>query len=745
MSFFKHISRDVTILAVLFGLFPVTACREEARRSVEPIAHNDSFDIWPDSIDLHDGVVLRAMSDSLMQVRVSGNILDTIAAGKIPDWRMTFSSSHPLLDFLYRLEASYPSTGRYATQTPYEIYLNPIQNDSARIMLEGRLRNGLVVPYETRGLGWPAVNSNAEWLLAASELWLATGDSRWERIVRQTARTVIASDKKICRNPATGLFTGIPRYMAAGAGIFPEWMTVTDIFQQSTLGVNVAYAAAMNSLGLASDSIVGSLKSLMWIPNMGYFSATAYGTPVYPLPLQSTDNLAQAIAVMSGILPDAMADAIIKKTPTSITGVAHYQPSLPPASGETKDEITPLLLQSAWTAATASCGNEAAYSSATGALFALEGKRLLGFRHRLPSFRSTFTTLILRGLLGIKFTPDGMFFSPYVPENLPGEKRIGNFRYRDAVLDIKITGTGKVISTFTIDGNPSEPFIEASLKGKHSISITLAGASADPGFVNIRETAQLAPLPPITEWTADRQAKIHNGVLPANLPEQAVSESDREFLEEKGGECRLVYINGVLQEEIFRDTYRLYDARELAVVQFTALIDSELSGFSSKPYLYLPRNQRQAVYASTLAKSGTKILENKNLAARFVESTRFRNRDTSFDINSPGSGRYLVDVHYANGLGIVNSQRKIALRSLRVNGHEAGIFLFPQLSAAAARHSERESWQEMTAWSNSLIVNLDKGVNHLELRYYQPSPVYADPNSNTLLFDIIRLTPVDVR
>lgn len=131
------------------------------------------------------------------------------------------------------------------------------------------------------------------------------------------------------------------------------------------------------------------------------------------------------------------------------------------------------------------------------------------------------------------------------------------------------------------------------------------------------------------------------------------------------------------------------------------------------------------------------------MASKFVESNRFKNRTVSFDFEAPQEGRYLVEVHYANGLGVVNGQRKVALRILRANGSEAGIFVFPQLTAANAQKGEKTSWQEMTAWSNSLIVNLREGTNHLELRYYQPSPVYADPNSNVVLFDLVRLTPVD--
>lgn len=711
--------RQCAALLFAFGLLLTASCRQETPRSVEPIAHNASYDIWPDSIELHDGVVLRAMSDSLMQVRVNGNILDSIVAGEIPDGRMTFSSSFPLLDFLYRLEASSPSAGRYSAIAPYEIYLNPLQNDSAMILLEGRLRNGLVVPSESKSLGWPTVNSNAEWLLAASELWLATGDPRWEKIVRHTANAAIMSDDRICRNPVTGLFTGIPRHLASNAGILPRWMDQSDIFELSTLAVNVAYAVSMNNLDIPSDSLTDAIKNEMWIPEKGCLSAMTYGVPSCPVALQSTDNLAQAVAVISGVIPDAMGDVIIGKTPSGVPGVSHYQPSLPSASGEIREEIPRTLLQVAWAVAAAGRGNEAAYSTATGSLFAVEGERLLGYRNRLPAFRSTFTAFIIRALLGMKFSNDGVLFHPYVPENLPGEKTVGNLRYRKALLDIKITGTGKVISTFTIDGKPSEPFLPATLEGRHRISITLAGATSDPGIVTSREGSVSAPLPPVTEWVSLTQAEL-------------------------GGEdveSWQIYVNGILRDEVHDDTYHIHEAVRPSVVQITALSTSGASGFSSKPYLYLPQRQCHVIEAPSLAKSGTKILEDKALASKFVESNRFRNRNIGFDFESPEKDQYLVEVHYANGLGVVNGKRKVALRRFLVNGRETGMLAFPQLSAANAPR-DGESWQQMTTWSNSVIVDLEKGTNRLELRYYQPSPVYSDPNFNVVLFDLVRLSPV---
>ena len=56
--------------------------------------------------------------------------------------------------------------------------------------------------------------------------------------------------------------------------------------------------------------------------------------------------------------------------------------------------------------------------------------------------------------------------------------------------------------------------------------------------------------------------------------------------------------------------------------------------------------------------------------------------------------------------------------------------------------TEATTWQTLTSFSNPLRVSLRKGVNTLELRLYQPSPVYIDPAANTILADFIRIIPL---
>lgn len=739
----------------------VASCdKKESHGPVTPILHNTACDIWPDSVDLHNGITMAVTADSLMIVRRNGKTTDTITAHKPPESAMTFSSGIPVLDFCYRLEASATPHERYTLCTPYEIYLNPLQCDHAIALLRSRLHNDLVVPPEVHRMGWPLINGNGEWLLAASELANASGDRLWLSTVRRVARQVVDNDLSMSFNHTSGLFCGIPPYMAANPGIFPKWMQPSDIFGQCTSGVNVAYCAALHNLEkrwnghahasqtpesiylrLHSDSLLHTLKRRMWLPNLGCLSALSYGVPYCQTQLSVTDNLAQGIAVLSGILPDAMAGAIVSKTPVSEEGAELFHPQLPPLRGSVTGSVPQTLLLTLRAVAAARTGNEAAYSEAIGALMQGEARRLTTSDKRKPAFKSTFTSLIIRGLLGMQFMPDGVFFAPYVPENLPGDKQITGLRYRDAILDIHITGTGRALSTFTLDGKPADTFLPASLTGTHTIRITLAGASADPGKVIYQQDVAVAPPPPVVHWQSLRRATLAPGIPYSEA--DSTTAATKPTLDDSNDGSYLVYLNGILSEEILSPNYRLYNARRAVVVQLSYLAGSRYSGFSAAPYIYAPPSSNFILYASSLAKTGTKILEDHALASKFVESDRSKNRNISFTFFAPREGRYLVQLRYVSGLGVVNSQRRLALRQLRVGGHTAAVLMFPQLTGSDVTAGAARSWQEMTAWTNAPVVTLQKGENHLQLRYFQASPVYADPTANAILFDQIRIIPID--
>jgi len=739
--------RYALCIAMAQGLL-LCGCKETSEDAGVPLVHNGMTDVWPDSIDLHNGVMLRAIGDTLLQLRVEGNVLRNIRIGDGAAGGFLFESDFPVFDALVRLEASQCRDEKWTQFTPYEIYLNPLGASFSMRVLETRLKNGLVVPEESRLYGWPVVNENPMWLLAAFETFKAGGNRRWLQCVGDVAARVLDEDLRVRCNGETGLFGGVPRYMVGPKTVFPAWMQPSDIFGVQTLGVNGAYWSVLDAmrhisadfaqkndnarlpeLAIDADTLLHSINRELWMPNLGRYSAMVYGNLGCPLQLYSSDNLAQALAVLTSMPPKAMCASVVDKTPVSRGGMMLFTPYI------NEPQSLPVV-QAMWCAAASRAGGDEAYEAAFGGLLdAVAGSLLWGDRSMAHTCRNALSGLVLRGFLGVDFRSDGMTFAPSIPVGMTGQKRVKGLRYRHSRLDITIDGTGDRLVSFAIDGKPAEPFFPASMEGEHHLAITLGDARAMNGRVIVDDGGGL-PDPPMVEWPTARHATLVPRV------NHATAYSRDDDAQVSGACVKFVYINGVVKDELTSHSYELPDGDATAVVQFVSEGENENVGFSSKPYLYAPQDKRHIVYLASVARGGTKVIENKKISQRFVETDRARNRTLKFDFEAPRAGWYRVDVHYASGLGTVNRRRRIGLRTLWVDGERQGVFVFPQFSHFSQVGLNRDAstdWQTITSFSNPLRVWLDCGMNRIEMRLYQPSPVYADPTANSVVADFVRL------
>lgn len=733
-----------------------TSCRQTHVDSTTPLVHNGQLDIWPDSIDFHSGMILRAEGDSTLRIRVEGNVLRTIHIPPPRKGAFSFHSDFPLLDALYRLEASSPAPEEWWRFTPYEIYLNPLKPAEGKALLGQRLKHGYIVPAETRRFEWPVINDNGMWLLAACEVFKTGGDMQWLETIGQTAAKVIGEDCKVAHNATTGLFFGIPRYMAAGSNIFPRWMTPSDIFASQTLAVNAAYWSALNAMNaitfemakkneksrlpelpVDADTLLHAINRELWMPNIGCYSAMTYGAPFTPLQLHSSDNLAQALAVTTGMTSPEIAKAVLRNTPLSPMGISPFTPML---SRNAPFSDTAPAAAAFWAVAAAHNGSEHVYDTAIGGLLYNTAADVLDKRSNTPrKFRNAVSGLILRGLLGMKFASDGIWIAPSVPRSMPGIKQIKRLKYRRATLDITINGTGKVIESFTINGNPSAPFIPSGLEGQHEIAITLANDNGNPNPSAKPDDGATLPPPPLVEWVSAHDA----AVLPHvdNRPKGTAHPTDKRAHNAlPASYAEFVFLNGVLTDELVSHTYRLPEMPHPTTVQFVSVENNRLAGFSAEPRLYIPDGTMDMTYLFTVARGGTRIISDKKVAEKFVESNRWHNSRMEFIHTAPRDGEYLIDIHYISGLGIVNPRRRTALRSLYIDGNCRGIFVFPQQTPGSTDQDTSNGWQNLTAFSNPLKVRLRKGENHISIRIYQPTPVYIDPTANTIVADFVRIT-----
>lgn len=688
----------------------------------------DGCRIYTDSMVFDNGMTVRVADDSLLQVRVDGITLRQMRVAPAAPGKIAMRSSFPLLDAFLRLENASPRSYSPSDATLRSIALNPLDAPGDAGILDSRLANGFPVPVETGGCSWPMVNSNPLWLLAATESTKCSGNARRLVSLAAVAPEIVAEDVRICLNGATGLIYGMPSYLSENQDLFPEWMHPSDRFQCQTFGVNMAYVLALRSLdelnrsmlvrnrsaaveisGLDADSLCNSLKRRLWLPQQGSFAAMVYGFPVWPATLECSDSYMQALAVALGGFEGPMASAMVC--------------SLPDAA-----DVPAMPRQMKAVAAIAAAR---VFRSDIMSLYVAEiikqiGVDILSGRGDLLAARPL-SAVLVRGILGCRFGWYELTFSPYLPPWLR-EAHV-SFGWRKADVEVALSGEGGIAAvaggvTLAID-HAAEGNVSLEIALTPGVSSGMAATSRRPQVPHSAVLIGSLPPPPIVEWLTASRASV------SPAPESEVP----------GGEY-CVWVNGVVSSCSDSRIVELDNLPGFCTVQIASVDSAGGAGFSAMPHEIDSRSNVSLVRLATVAKGGTKVLPDKHLAARFVESSRAANRNLRFNVIAPEGGRYIVDVHYASGLGIVNPHRGTALRMCMVNGSRAGVFVFPQFSPSAWDKSLGDDWQRLSSFSNPLVVELEAGENILELRYFQTSPVYLDPTANSLVADYVRLIPL---
>lgn len=642
-------------------------------------------------------------------------------------------------DDTYRAGAAWD--GVWTRDVAYSIHLSLAYLDPQRSMnsLRAKVKNDRIVQDTGTGGSWPVSSDRIVWTIAAWEIFKVTGDIEWLKEAYEIIKNTLADDMIVVWDANHKLMHGEQSYLDWREQTYPKWMQPTDIFESMCLGTNVVFAESFDIMSkmaeilgldadkekyeMMTDTLDASINSNLWIPNLGHYSEYLYGG-IYPIQSQTVDNLGQALSVIFDIASDDMAESIISKTPVNYYGTSSVFPQQPDIKPYHNDAVWPFV-QAYWNLAAAKVKNMDAFTTGLGAIYrsaALFGTHKELFVSSNGDYRGTAVNsdaqlwsaagsaaMIYRTIAGMEFEPDGIKFEPFIPSALSGDKTIKAFRYRNATLDITIKGTGSEIKSFTIDDAEKDNcFFPASESGNHSIVITMADNTLPKQRIN-RIAQEWMPSIPIVKWNNAHEAVIEN---------------------HKKGITYNVYINGVMQEHLKSSDFALNSPSNYTLVDFVPVESGKYSGFTMKPYEYIPEGSLTMIQAENFAPSGTTLIKEPEKASRFVKISRTKNTHIQFTFNAPEEGIYLIDVRYANGSGPINTENECAIRSLVVNGSYAGPIVMPQRGF--------EEWLS-TGFSNMLAVKLNKGQNTLSIDYLTPQNINMSGEINTALIDYIRI------
>lgn len=685
----------LTLVAVAAGLI-LCSCGGRQEMSGNVIVQNNTFTLTGDSL-VEDTVFARVVSPDRIETNLTMARLDSlyrwVDTSKVRfvhgrPWRMRqprpavmpeYISNQPLIDALYNMSMDHitdaiEASGRFAvSQRNYSrLYcsiflslaaLKPHQSmETLRALVD---RDSIIMQREGQ---WPVVSDHIGWATAAWEVYKMTGDRQWLKFSYRVIEKTLTINNAVLQDHQTGLVHGAGYTSAKPLGIRRmTWMGYNDLFACMSLGNNILTAhanwvlAAMGEeLGINNDEypreaqrLKDAINQHLWNEDKGFYCSFLYGMAV-PRQAPLTDNTSQAMCVLWNIADDHRAENLISYTPVSDYGVnITYPPGNPiePYFANSSWATT----QAMWNMAAAMVGNENALRRGLGALYRAQalyqsrGIHLESVETDLLGTSASNAAMILRVLIGMSFTPEGIEFSPMVPAGMDGKKTLKGLNYRRAVLDFTVEGTGSDIVSITLDGKPLEsPFLPCDIEGRHQVAITLKPASHRPSqHVSIHKGDIYLPMTPQIIWNGDTG---HIVDYVAGTPYRLSS-------------------NGELTE--LNDSVFVLPKTEGLTEFSVEIAGKNVNGFMSRPLLRFGLTPQMAPFPKTDGDS------------------------TTIKVTVARGGDYLIDVGY-------RPTGTLDIRRVTINGHPMGTLVM----ASGAGTEENE-----TAYSNIINVKLLKGEN----------------------------------
>lgn len=620
--------------------------------------------------------------------------------------------------------------GVWTRDVSYSIILSLacVAPDASKATLLAKVKNKRIIQDTGTGGAWPASSDRMVWALAAWEVYRVTGDRQWLKDSYEIIRNSAEDDLKTLYDESTGLFGGESSFLDWREQTYPRWMEPKDIFVSKNLGTNAVHYQAYTILSemaallgedasryrAVAERIKDGMNKYLWMKDKGYYGQYLYGRNHLCLSPRA-EALGEALSVIYGIASDAQAEEIISKTPVMQFGTPCIYPQIPGLPPYHNDAIWPFVetfraLAAARTGSTKAVEHSIAAIYRAAALFLTNKENMVAstgdfLGTEINSDRQLWSlagnlAIVYRLMFGMNFEENGLSFSPFIPKAFGGMRKLENFRYRGAVLNISVSGFGSRISSISLDGKRlSDAVIPAGLKGKHEIVIVMDGMLPEEHPVAFAG-ARVSPETP--------SARIVGNTLMWNTVEGAAK--------------YMVFINGRLTAETAENSFILDGTDGYQELQVLAADKDGYESFLSEPVILADERVLQA--------EGSKA-ENKTEGFKGTGYvTADKAAETEFTLDIPEDGSYAIDFRYANGNGPINTDNKCAIRTLYIDGQM-------QMQAVVLPQRGDGKWDSW-GYSNSLKVNLRQGSHRVVLKF-EPHNNNMNGDVNTALIDLMRV------
>ena len=565
---------------------------------------------------------------------------------------------------------------------------------------------GEIVQDTGTGGAWPCSTDRQIWVAAAWELYKVTGDRQWLERVYPVAKKSIEVDMRTIYDEETGLARGESSFIDWRKNSYPLWMESAEIYKSKCLGTNVVHYMALTSaakmgriLGDDQTAVVfedkaQSLKEAvnehLWMEDKGYY-AMYLGGRNDDLLFKKSETLGHSLAILYGVAEGERATRLSQSMPVVEFGAPVFWPWVPDMGPYHNRAVWPFV-QSYWVLASAKTGNEKGVLHGVAAVWRaamMYATNKENFVANDGNWKGTHVNssnmlwslsgnlgITFRTLMGINYAgPDTLSFAPVVPKALKAERKIENYPYRDALLDIVVKGYGNVIKTFAIDGQVmSEAVFPAGLAGKHTVEIVLADRFSENMTTNMVSDVRTPPTPFVRFGGRGRYMR---------------------WYAEEGAVRYDIYAGG---KKVHETKVPKCDVGEdwSGDIQVIAVKADGTESFPSEP---LNRNEK-------ITRSFEPVM--------LVGST---GKDYVVEAEVPSDGVWSLSWNYANARGSLYSDLTCGLRMLYVDGRKECLNVFPNRHYAGGEPKiyMTDGW-DMWGWTAPEKIRLTAGKHRFVLR-----------------------------
>lgn len=649
----------------------------------------------------------------------------------------SLSSGSALIDAAWALSASRMAV---ADATPYIIaWATPAAPSGWGADIAGMLLND-----RESAPGWPLADTRRLMrIIALGRHALVNGPFPELGEAIDYASTALRADSARLYRTDCGLWAGGGDGVMSGP--LPYWMDGADRFNTVSLAVNILAAEAYSALavmehmaGMDAGMALGNSRRLaeaindrLWMPARGYYSQYLYGR-LHLVQGPAASGWGNALAAASArVTPPEMTRRIVGGLPRTPYGLTLSYP-LGPGAGAPEADVR---VQGIWASGCARAGNARALWSALSVLLRLTGIAAATPDEADPDIWGAFIATVSSVLFGLDPVAGGLHIAPVVPPELTGDKRLSGIAYRDAVIDLTVSGTGSRVATVLLDGlELPDHTVPATLTGHHSVRVEMIADQYD----------DIIP-PPVTAPEL---------LLPTPRPAWSPSSAAAaDSVARAPGATYAVYLNGLRCDDT-PSPLRLPSCggyAERLVIPLDA--DGVAAGFAARPHStttqgsavtlqaewFKARELARDIYRRMLRhwsrlRAANRAGDDSRPNRRLTQIVELTSADSLvFTAEAPAPMRCVLTVGYADGRDAGGSAT--ALRSVYVNGHRAASVAMPRTGLPADT--------TVTLLTHPVAVTLDGGLNRIKLAS-GPGDLREPPGgADTVMIDFLRIIPLD--